>query len=99
MRAIFLDKDGTLIEDVPYNVDPALITLSWQAGPALHLLQLAAQLGGRGLPTRGVLGHGLLHHPAHGVGDASGAPGVAGGVSPRRRGTGCWACCSCSGPA
>ncbi|HVL75092.1 MAG TPA: HAD family hydrolase [Noviherbaspirillum sp.] len=39
MRAIFLDKDGTLIEDVPYNVDPALITLSWQAGPALQLLQ------------------------------------------------------------
>ena len=21
--AVFLDKDGTLIEDVPYNVDPA----------------------------------------------------------------------------
>ena len=26
-RAIFLDKDGTLIEDVPYNVDPAQIKL------------------------------------------------------------------------
>jgi histidinol-phosphate phosphatase family protein len=26
-RAVFLDKDGTLIEDVPYNVDPARITL------------------------------------------------------------------------
>lgn len=24
-RAVFLDKDGTLIADVPYNVDPALI--------------------------------------------------------------------------
>jgi D-glycero-D-manno-heptose 1,7-bisphosphate phosphatase len=24
-RAVFLDKDGTLIEEVPYNVDPALI--------------------------------------------------------------------------
>ena len=24
-RAVFLDKDGTLIEDVPYNVDPALM--------------------------------------------------------------------------
>jgi D-glycero-D-manno-heptose 1,7-bisphosphate phosphatase len=42
MHAIFLDKDGTLIEDVPYNVDPALLTLTWQAGPALQLLQ---QLG------------------------------------------------------
>ena len=26
-RAIFLDKDGTLIDDVPYNVDPARISL------------------------------------------------------------------------
>ena len=41
MRAIFLDKDGTLIDDVPYNVDPAQVRLSWQAGPALQLLQEA----------------------------------------------------------
>jgi len=27
-RAAFLDKDGTLIDDVPYNVDPALIRLA-----------------------------------------------------------------------
>lgn len=26
-RAVFLDKDGTLVEDVPYNVDPARIKL------------------------------------------------------------------------
>lgn len=39
MRAIFLDKDGTLIENVPYNVNPYLIELSWQAGPALQLFQ------------------------------------------------------------
>ena len=26
-RAVFLDKDGTLIQDVPYNCDPALIRL------------------------------------------------------------------------
>jgi D,D-heptose 1,7-bisphosphate phosphatase len=39
MRAIFLDKDGTLIEDVPYNVNPDLIELSWLAGPALQLFQ------------------------------------------------------------
>ena len=26
--AVFLDKDGTLINDVPYNVDPVLITLA-----------------------------------------------------------------------
>ena len=42
MRAIFLDKDGTLVEDVPYNVNPALIELTWQAG---HGLQLLKQMG------------------------------------------------------
>lgn len=42
MRAIFLDKDGTLIEDIPYNVNPALLELTWHAGQALQLLQ---QLG------------------------------------------------------
>lgn len=42
MRAIFLDKDGTLVENVPNNVNPALIQLSWQAGHGLSLLK---QLG------------------------------------------------------
>jgi histidinol-phosphate phosphatase family protein len=27
-RAVFLDKDGTLVENVPYNVDPERITLA-----------------------------------------------------------------------
>lgn len=38
-RAVFLDKDGTLIENVPYNVDPALVRLAPGAEeglPALH---------------------------------------------------------------
>ncbi|RJG06716.1 HAD family hydrolase [Noviherbaspirillum cavernae] len=39
MRAIFLDKDGTLIENVPHNVNPELIALTWLAGPALQLFQ------------------------------------------------------------
>lgn len=42
MRAIFLDKDGTLVEDIPYNVNPSLLELTWQAGQALQILQ---QLG------------------------------------------------------
>ncbi|HJV73460.1 MAG TPA: HAD family hydrolase [Noviherbaspirillum sp.] len=42
MRAIFLDKDGTLVENVPHNVDPDRLVLSWQAG---HALQLFRQLG------------------------------------------------------
>lgn len=38
-RAVFLDKDGTLIDDVPYNVDPARLRLARHAGPALRLMQ------------------------------------------------------------
>lgn len=37
--AIFIDKDGTLIENVPYNVDPHKIALAPGAGPALRRLQ------------------------------------------------------------
>ena len=36
--AIFLDKDGTLLEDVPYNVDPARIALAPGAGEGLRML-------------------------------------------------------------
>jgi len=44
MKAVFLDKDGTLIPDLPHNVEPACITLCRGAGPALRLL---ARLGYR----------------------------------------------------
>jgi histidinol-phosphate phosphatase family protein len=37
--AVFLDKDGTLIDDVPYNVDPGRIVLSANAGAGLALLR------------------------------------------------------------
>ncbi len=36
--AVFLDKDGTLIRDVPYNVNPDRMHLAPRAGKALHLL-------------------------------------------------------------
>jgi histidinol-phosphate phosphatase family protein len=36
--AVFLDKDGTLVENVPYNADPARVTLAPGAGSALTLL-------------------------------------------------------------
>ena len=29
---VFLDKDGTLVEDVPYNADPARVRLAPGAG-------------------------------------------------------------------
>lgn len=38
VKAVFIDKDGTLIQDVPYNVDPAKIRLASGAGPALARL-------------------------------------------------------------
>jgi D,D-heptose 1,7-bisphosphate phosphatase len=38
-RAVFLDKDGTLVKDVPYNVDPEKIHLAPDALDALRLLQ------------------------------------------------------------
>ena len=37
-RAVFLDKDGTLIDNLPYNVDPRRISLCNGAGAALRLL-------------------------------------------------------------
>jgi len=37
-RAVFLDKDGTLVENVPYNVDPALLRFTPHAVGALRLL-------------------------------------------------------------
>ncbi len=40
-RAVFLDKDGTLIEDVPYNVDPARIRLGAGAADGLPRLHAA----------------------------------------------------------
>ena len=37
--AVFIDKDGTLISDVPHNVDPDRIALTPGAGTALQTLQ------------------------------------------------------------
>jgi len=43
-RAVFLDKDGTLVDDIPYNVDPARITLLPGVGESLRRLQDAGFL-------------------------------------------------------
>lgn len=37
-RAVFMDKDGTLVEDVPFNVDPAQIRLGRGVVEGLRLL-------------------------------------------------------------
>ncbi|RCH55317.1 HAD family hydrolase [Mucilaginibacter hurinus] len=38
-KAVFLDKDGTLIPDIPYNVNPELITIQPDAIDGLRRLQ------------------------------------------------------------
>ena len=43
-RAVFLDKDGTLVHDVPYNVDPERIVLVPGVGESLRRLQDAGFL-------------------------------------------------------
>ena len=40
-RAVFLDKDGTLVEDVPFNVDPLRIRLAPGVAEGLPLLRAA----------------------------------------------------------
>src|SRR5690349_565794 len=38
-KAVFIDKDGTLVEDVPYNVDPERICFTQDALAALRILK------------------------------------------------------------
>ncbi len=40
-KAVFIDKDGTLIHDVPYNVDPKNVRLTMGAGRALWRMKNA----------------------------------------------------------
>jgi D-glycero-D-manno-heptose 1,7-bisphosphate phosphatase len=43
-QAVFLDKDGTLIQDVPYNVDPSLVRLLPGVTEGLRQLHQAGYL-------------------------------------------------------
>ena len=40
-KCVFLDKDGTLVENLPYNADPSRMRLVERAGAALRLLHEA----------------------------------------------------------
>ena len=40
-KAVFLDKDGTLVENIPYNVDPELVTLTPGAAEAIRAFSRA----------------------------------------------------------
>jgi D,D-heptose 1,7-bisphosphate phosphatase len=43
-KAVFLDKDGTILEDVPYNVDPAKMRFTDGAAEGLRMLAQAGFL-------------------------------------------------------
>lgn len=57
--AVLLDKDGTVLDDVPYNVDPARMRLAPGAAAALRLL------GGLGLPLVVVTNQPGVAHGLH----------------------------------
>lgn len=57
--AVLLDKDGTVLHDVPYNVDPARMRLAPGAAAALRLL------GGLGLPLLVVTNQPGVAHGLH----------------------------------
>lgn len=38
-KAVFIDRDGTLIKDIPYNANPLLVTLEYYAAEMLLLLK------------------------------------------------------------
>lgn len=63
--AVFLDKDGTLIDDVPYNVDPARIVLATGAAEgaaALHAAGYALVV----VTNQSGVAHGLFEEDALG---------------------------------
>jgi D-glycero-D-manno-heptose 1,7-bisphosphate phosphatase len=43
-KAIFIDKDGTLIPDIPYNTDPSRISFNDHVGESLYRLSLEGYL-------------------------------------------------------
>ena len=66
-KAVFLDKDGTLVENVPYNVDPARVRLAPDAS-SLRRLQAAGYrlivVTNQSGVARGYFTEAALHHLA-----------------------------------
>ncbi|GGZ32422.1 D-glycero-alpha-D-manno-heptose-1,7-bisphosphate 7-phosphatase [Streptomyces poonensis] len=61
VQAVFFDRDGTLVEDVPYNGDPDLVRPVAGAGEALGLLRTHGIRTGVVTNQSGI-GRGLLTH-------------------------------------
>jgi D-glycero-D-manno-heptose 1,7-bisphosphate phosphatase len=64
-KAVFLDKDGTLIPDIPYNVNPQLITLQADSVQGLKKLQtdgyLLIIISNQSGIARGIFNENKLH--------------------------------------
>ncbi len=80
-RAVFLDKDGTLVEDVPYNVDPDRIRLVPGATGALRALQRAGYrlvvVSNQSGVARGLFEESALRVVERRLSDLAGAAGIA----------------------
>jgi histidinol-phosphate phosphatase family protein len=61
-RAVFLDKDGTLIDDLPFNVEPERMQLAAGAAAGLRLL---SQAGYRLLVVSNQPGVAMGYFPEH----------------------------------
>ena len=59
LAGVLFDRDGTLIEDVPFNGDPASVRPMPTAGPALRRLRLAGIPAGV-VSNQSGIGRGLL---------------------------------------
>jgi D-glycero-D-manno-heptose 1,7-bisphosphate phosphatase len=77
---VFLDKDGTLIDDVPYNVDPARVRFAPGARAALRLLARrripVAVITNQSGVARGLFAPSALHELAAHLGREVQALGV-----------------------
>jgi histidinol-phosphate phosphatase family protein len=80
-RAVFLDKDGTLVEDVPYNVDPARIRLVPGAIGALRTMAQAAYtlvvVSNQSGVARGLFDIGALRRVEQRLGDLVAPAGIS----------------------
>ncbi len=75
--AVFLDKDGTLIENVPYNVDPALIRLTPNADAASQRYGIDIKEYVSGFGRLSVISHPLLESGYKGYGYILDHDGIA----------------------
>jgi D-glycero-D-manno-heptose 1,7-bisphosphate phosphatase len=62
--AVFLDKDGTLLEDVPYNVDPVRMRLAPGAREALAMLGALAGIPLIVVSNQAGIAHGRFRETA-----------------------------------